>query len=357
MGDRVVEIRTRTLLRILLVIIAVAVLLEIIWISRHVLTWILIAVFLALALDPLVTWVQRRTGVRRSAAIGLSYLMIALVIVAIGATFVPKLVEEVNGFIDATPDYVEDLTEGRGRLGFLEREYHIVERIREQIEEGDAAKRLLGLSDTAVAVTKGVLTMVLATVTIFFLTFFLLLEGASWMERFYSLLPERSQPRWRRIGSDIHETIGGYVTGNLLISFVAGVTSTAVLLAMGVPFAVALGLLVAILDLIPLAGATIAGIVVVTVSFLHSVPAGIVLLVFMILYQQAENHILQPLIYGRTVQLSPLVVLIAILIGAELAGILGALAAIPVAGSIQVIVRDILTTRRSRTEEAVALPP
>ncbi len=126
---------------------------------------------------------------------------------------------------------------------------------------------------------------------------------------------------------------------------------------MGVPYAVALGLLVAVLDLIPLAGATLAGIIVVTVSFLHSVPAGIVLLVFMIVYQQAENHILQPLIYGRTVQLSPLAVLIAILIGAELAGILGALAAIPVAGSIQVVIRDVLASGGGPSEESVALPP
>ena len=276
MGDRVVEVRTRTLLRILLVIIAVAILLEVIWISRHVLTWILIAVFLSLALDPLVSAIQRRTGARRTLAIGLSYLAIALVIVGIGATFVPTLVEEVNGLVDETPTYVEDLTRGEGRLGFLERRYHIVEKVREQVEKGDAAKRLLGLSDTAVAVTKGVLTLIVATLTIFFLTFFLLLEGGAWIERFYGLLPERSQPRWRRIGRDIHKTIGGYVTGNLLISFVAGVSSTIVLLIMGVPFAVALGLLVAILDLIPLAGATIAGIIVVTVAFLHSVPAGIV---------------------------------------------------------------------------------
>ena len=101
---------------------------------------------------------------------------------------------------------------------------------------------------------------------------------------------------------------------------------------MGVPYAVALGLLVAFLDLIPLAGATIAGIIVAIVAFLHSVPAGIVAVVFVIVYQQLENHFLQPVIYGRTVQLSPLVVLISVLVGAELAGILGALAAIPVAG-------------------------
>jgi predicted PurR-regulated permease PerM len=357
MRERVVEVRTRTILRILTLIIAVAILLEIIWISRQVLTWIIVAIFLSLALDPLVSWFQRRTGVRRSFAIGLSYLTIALVIVAIGATFVPKLVDEVNGLVDATPEYVEDLTEGRGRLGFLEREYHIVERVREQIEKGDAAKRLLGLSDTAVEVTKSLLTLILATVTIFFLTFFLLLEGASWVERFYGLLPERSQPRWRRIGSEIHKTIGGYVTGNLLISLVAGLTATIMLLILDVPFAIALGLLVAILDLIPLAGATIAGILVATVSFLHSIPAGIIMTIFVICYQQLENHVLQPLIYGRTVQLSPLAVLISILIGAELAGILGALAAIPVAGSIQVIIRDILAVRRAQNEETVALPP
>ena len=225
------------------------------------------------------------------------------------------------------------------------------------MNKGGAAKRLLGISNTAVAVTKSILTLVAATVTIFFLTFFLLLEGGSWVERFYSLLPERSQPRWRRVGGDIHKTIAGYITGNLLISLVAGVSSTIVLLALGVPFAVALGLLVAILDLIPLAGATIAGIIVVAISFLHSITAGIVMLAFVILYQQAENHILQPLIYGRTVQLSPLVVLISILIGAELAGILGALAAIPVAGSLQVLIRDVLATRRARADESVALPP
>jgi predicted PurR-regulated permease PerM len=357
MGDRVVEVRTRTLLRVLFTIIAVAILLEVIWISRHVITWILISVFLALALDPLVSFIERRTRARRPVAIGLAYLTVLLAIVAIGATFVPHLVDETNNLIDATPGYVQDLTEGRGRLGFLERKYQIVEKVQEQVNKGDVAKRLFGFSDTAVAVTKGIITFIVATVTIVFMTFFLLLEGGSWVERFYNLLPERSQPRWRRIGSDIHKTIAGYITGNLLISLVAGVSSTIVLLVMGVPFAVALGLIVAILDLVPLAGATLAGIVVVTVSFIHSIPAGIVLLVFTILYQQAENHILQPLIYGRTVQLSPLVVLIAILIGAELAGILGALAAIPVAGSLQVVIRDILAVRRARTEESVALPP
>ena len=125
------------------------------------------------------------------------------------------------------------------------------------------------------------------------------------------------------------------------------------LLILGVPYAVALGLIVAILDLIPLAGATIAAILIGTVAFLHSIPAGIVVVVFFIVYQQIENHILQPVVYGRTVQLSPLAVLISILIGAELAGILGALGAIPVAGSIQVLFLDWLRHRHERSATAL----
>jgi predicted PurR-regulated permease PerM len=113
-----------------------------------------------------------------------------------------------------------------------------------------------------------------------------------------------------------------------------------------VPYALALGLIVAILDLIPLAGATIAAIIVGSIAFLHSIPAGIIVVIFFVVYQQIENHLVQPIVYGRTVQLSPLAVLLAVLIGAELAGVLGALAAIPVAGTLQVIFLDWLRHRR-----------
>ena len=262
----------------------------------------------------------------------------------------------MNDFVDAVPGYVEDLTAGRGQLGFLEREYQITERVREALAEGGASK-LLGLSGTALAVTKGVVTAVIATVTIAFLTLFMLLEGPAWVERLYSLLPAEKQPRWRQVGHDIYRTIGGYVTGNLAISLIAGVVSTLVLLALDVPYAVALGLLVAILDLIPLAGATIAAILVTTVAFLDSTTSGIIVLIFFILYQQLENHVLQPVVYGRTVRLSPLAVLIAVLIGAELAGVVGALAAIPVAGTIQVILLDWLEHRRGRRHAAQSRLP
>jgi predicted PurR-regulated permease PerM len=348
-SERVIDFRPRTVLRVLLIVIAVAVTLELLWIARHVLVWVAIALFLALALNPLVDWIQQRGRLGRGPAIGVAYLLLAIAIVAIGATFLPKLIDEVNGFVQALPNYVDDLTHGRGRLGFLETKYHVVEKVREQVSNGGAAK-VLGLSGAALSVTKSVITIIAATITIIFLTFFMLLEGDAWLERIYTLFPERSQARWRRVGHDIYRTVGGYVTGNIVISLIAGSSATVVLLIMGVPYAVALGLLVAILDLIPLAGATVAGVIVVAVAFLHSIPAGIVLAIFVIVYQQVENHFLQPVIYGRTVQLSPLAVLIAVLVGAELAGVLGALAAIPVAGSIQVILRDQLANRRPATQ-------
>jgi predicted PurR-regulated permease PerM len=338
--ERLVRFRLRTILSLLVIIIAVAVALEVIWIARHVLTWIAISLFLALALNPAVEWLQRWRGLkRRGAAAAVAYLLALGLIVAIGFTFVPTLVSQVNDFVNKLPDYAHDVTHGQGRLGFLETKYHIQERIRKAVSDGGATK-VLGLSGVAVSVAKSVISIVVASITILFMTYFMLLEGPSWVERGFGLLPESSRPRWRNVGDEIYRTVGGYVTGNLLISLIAGGLTTIVLLLLGVPYAVALGLIVAILDLIPLAGATIAAILIGTVAFIHSIPAGIIVVVFFIVYQQVENHVLQPLVYGRTVQLSPLAVLISILIGAELAGILGALGAIPVAGSIQVVIND-----------------
>ena len=347
MEERVVRFRPTTILALLGITIAVFLLLEIVWIARQVLTWVLIAIFLALALNPAVDWFQRHGLKRRSAATAVTVLLVLAGITLLGLLFIPTLVNEVNGFARALPDYVDDITHRRGRLGFLESKYDITERVRAEVESGGAS-RLLGLTGTAVAITKSILTAVVAIVTIAFMTLFMLLEGPAWVERFYALLPERSRERWQDVGRKIYLTVGGYVTGNLLISVIAGITATLVLLLLGVPYAVALGLVVAIFDLIPLAGATIAAIIVCTVGFLHTLTAGIVLIIFFVLYQQLENHVLQPLVYSRTVRLSPLAILISVLVGAKIAGVVGALAAIPVAGAIQVVLQSWLEERRKR---------
>jgi predicted PurR-regulated permease PerM len=353
--DRFVWFRPRSILTIVGVLLGVAIVLEVLWVTKAVLIWVLIALFLAMALNPAVEFLVKR-GLSRGPAVGIVFVGAILVIVGIAATFVPTLIREVNDLANAVPGYIEDLTKGRGRLGFLERDYQIVEKVRDAIEKSGVGG-VLGLSNTALSVTKSIVNAVIAVVTIAFLTLFMLLEGPAWVERVYGLMPEEQRPRWRKVGGDIYRTVGGYVSGNLAISLIAGLTSTIVLLVLGVPYAVALGLVVAILDLIPLAGATIAAVIVSAVGFLHSTTAGIILIIFFVLYQQLENHVLQPLVYGRTVQLSPLIVLVAVLMGAELAGVIGALGAIPVAGSLQVIIIDWLDHRRQRILDPPGPPP
>ena len=348
MEERVVRIRPATVLAVLGLAIGVFLLLEIVAVARQVLTWFLIAVFFALALNPAVEWFQRHGVRRRGLAATLTSLLALVAIAALGALFIPTLVSEANGLYRQVPTYVQDVTEGRGPLGRLAERYDIVERLRENVREGGAS-RILGFSDTALAITKSVLTAIVALVTIAFMTFFLLLEGPRWLDRFYALLPEESRDRWRGVGHRIYRTVGGYVTGNLLISLIAGVSTTVLMLILDIPYAVAIGLLVAILDLIPLAGATLAAIIVSTVAFLDGgVTIGLIVVAFFVLYQQLENQVLQPLVYSRTVQLSPLAILVAVLIGAELAGVVGALAAIPVAGTIQVLIGAWLEERQRR---------
>ena len=343
--ERWVHFRPKTVLVVIGILVAAFITLKILWLSRHILSWVAIALFFALALNPAVDRLERRLG-RRGAAAGVVFLGALVAIGLIGWLFIPTLVDQVNNFAHKVPDYIDDVTKGRGRLGFLETKYHLVDKARKALHEGGASK-LFGLSGTALAVARGIVNAVLAIVTIAFMTFFMLLEGPSWVDRFFSLLAPKSRERWRGVAHDIYRTVGGYVTGNLLISLIAGALTAIVLTIMGVPYAIALGLIVGILDLIPLAGATIAAIIVGAVAFLHSIPAGIVVVAFFIVYQQVENHVLQPIVYGRTVQLSPLVVLISVLIGAELAGVLGALGAIPVAGALQVILVDWLRHRKT----------
>jgi predicted PurR-regulated permease PerM len=352
---RVVRVEARTVVNVLLIVLAFAILLEVIWLSRQVLTWILVALFLALALNPAVQFFEDR-GLQRGYAAGLTSLLTLLAVFGLSSLFVPTLVNEANEFVRAVPDYVQDVTEGRGRLGDLAERYDVVQRVRDAVEGGGAAG-VLGISGTALAITERIITAIVAAVTIAFLTFFMLLEGPRWLERFFALMPEHSRGRAERVGNQIYRTVGGYVTGNLLISIVAGVISTVVLLATGVSYAVALGLLVAILDLVPLAGATLAAILVTTVAFIdQGVVVGVIVLIFFVIYQQLENHVLQPLVYSRTVQLSPLAILIAVLIGAKLAGVLGALGAIPVAGTIQVLMLEWLRSRREESTPNTVAP-
>jgi predicted PurR-regulated permease PerM len=349
--ERVVYIRPRTVLVVLGILLATLGILAFVFLAWHIITWILIAVFLALALNPAVEFFQRH-GLRRGYSTAIVFLLAVGAIAGLGFLLVPPLVDQVRSFVDYIPKIVEDVTAGRGPFGFLQTKYDIVDRVQAAVQK-QGAGGLLGITGAGLAVARGVLTAVAGAVAIAFLTFFMLLDGRRLVERFYAFLPDRSRPRWQRIGTEIYRTVGGYVTGNILISVIAGTASALVLFVLGSDYAIALAVVVALLDLIPLAGATLAAVLVSTVVFVElGWVRGVIIVVFFVIYQQLENHILQPIIYGRTVQLSPLVVLVSVLIGAELAGVLGALAAIPVAGIIQAIGREFLGGGREPAPEA-----
>ena len=342
---RVVAVRPRTILLVLGMTVLVGLALALVYLAWRPLTWIIIAAVLATALNPAVEAIERRRLARVWAAT-IVFVLALLVVTGIGFLVIPPLVTQVTDFGNALPDFIDDLTAGRGPLGWLQDEYQIVDRIREAIEK-QGVGGILGLGGPVLDVVRSVVTAVVGAITVIFLTYFMLLEGPRTIRGILGLLPESTRPRYERVGRDVYQAISGYVTGNLLISLVAGTLSTIVLFAMGSEYAVALGLLVAVLDLIPLAGATLAAILVSTVIFIETDWVRCLIVIgFFIAYQQFENHVLQPLVYGRTVQLSPLAVLCAVLIGAQLAGILGALLAIPIAGSLIAIVREVLLYRK-----------
>jgi predicted PurR-regulated permease PerM len=353
-SERLLRIHPRTVVGVVAILVGLAVALWLVWLTRQILVWLLVAIFLAVAIDPLVGWLQRRGIRNRGAAVTIGVLLVVGALVGVAWLVLPPLITEVQDFAEALPGYIEDITSGRGPLGFLEEDYQIVERVREATEDAGASS-LLGIAGGVASFATTVLTAVAAFLTIVVMTIFLLLGGPRWMEQLYSALPEHSRPRWRQLGADLYRSVGGYVRGNLAISFIAGGAAAAVLYPIDAPNAIALCVIVALFDLIPLVGATIGASIVGAVLAFDSLTKLLIWVVFVVVYQQIENHAIQPVVYGRTVQLPAFAVLLAVLIGATLGGVLGALAAIPAASAIQILGRFWLAHRRERASPPAPL--
>jgi predicted PurR-regulated permease PerM len=338
----------RTILATIGLLLATALLVYILVVSRQVITWIVVGVFFAVALYPLVGLVQRRLlgGKRRALATLIVFLVVFVALAALITAFAIPLTHEGAKLADQLPRIIDDARHGRGPIGGLLDRTHALNWV--QTHQPTIRKFATGLTTPAVGILSGVATTVTGIVTVFVLAYLMALEGPKVVDGFVNLFRPETGERIRRVGADSAKSVTGYISGNLLISVICGGLTYVVLLVMGVQFAGLVALFVGIADLVPLVGATIGGIVAVIAGFVHSVPAGIVVLVFFVVYQQLENHLLQPVIFARTVKLNPLTVIIAILIAVELAGILGALLAIPVASIIQVIARDVWDNRQGR---------
>lgn len=328
---------TRNIVRIVLTVVAVVAVLYFIFLVRRVIGLVLVSIFLAVALAPAVDFLNQGR-VPRWGAILLVYLTIVMGIFGLGLLVVPPVVRGVNDLVDNLPTYVEDLNRNETFKRYDDK-YHIVDNLRD--EANNAPNKVDDAAGTLADVTVGVFTRMVQFVTVLVLTFILLLDGRRFIEFVFRELSPDKEARARNVASQMHRAVAGYVIGNLAISIVAGLITYATLEALGVPFALPLAVLMALFDLIPLVGATLGGAIIAIVCAIANFPtAPIIWIIVLIVYQQAENHLVQPVIYGKTVKLHPLLVIVSILIGASLLGVLGALLAIPAGAAVQILIKD-----------------
>jgi predicted PurR-regulated permease PerM len=353
MSGEASAVSSRLIAKVVLVACAVLAGLYLLYLIRTVLGIFLIAVFFALAVAPAVNWLDKRK-VPRWIAILMVYFSIAAAIVGIGLLMVPPIVKGVDKLSHDLPGYIDDLKKNPTFRKYNQK-YHIVPKLKKQAEQlptklGDAVGTLRD-------VTVGVFNRIVELFSILVIAFLLLMDGPRIMGFFYRQMADEREARVRAVASDISDAISGYVFGNFVISVIAGTVTYITLTILGVPFAVPLAVLFGFFDLIPLVGATLGAILVgIIVAFVNFPTGVIVWVVVQIVYQQIENNLLQPVVYGRAVQIPPLVVIIAVLIGAALLGVLGVLLAIPAAAAIQSVVRDWWRFRQGGAAAANPLP-
>ena len=339
---------TRQIARVFFTVAALAIFLYVLYIVRSVVILVFVAGFLAVALGPPVDFLQR-LGLRRSLAILTVYLGIAAAIFGVGLLVVPPVVDQVNGLSKNIPGYLSDLRKSKTFRKYDDK-YHISKKLNQQAAK--LPSKLGSAASTLQDVTVGVFGALVKLVTVLTMTFFLLADGGRLIGWLLRIRGPTEEERLRTVFEDIYRSTAGYVAGNLIISVIAGITTYITLSILNVPFAAPLSVLMAFLDLIPLVGATIGGVIIGIVAAFHDFPtATIIWVIVLLVYQQAENNLLQPLVYRKTVDVSPLLVIISILIGSTLLGVLGALVAIPVAAAVQIFVRDVW----QRREPAIAI--
>jgi predicted PurR-regulated permease PerM len=242
------------------------------------------------------------------------------------------------------------------RLRELNRDYDITSKLEQ--EAGKLPNRLGGAAGTLRDVGFGIVSSAFALITILVLTAFLLGSGRGWIDAIIGMRPPQQRERLRRSLDHMAEAVAGYVAGALTIALIAGVLTYIVLLILGVPFRGPLAVIAGLFSLIPLVGATVAAVLIGLVTVFDNFPTTtIIWVIWAIGYQQLENHLIQPQIQKRTVNVHPFITIVAVLFGATLLGILGALVAIPVAASIQILLREYVDLRTMRIKTSPPEPP
>jgi predicted PurR-regulated permease PerM len=337
----------RTIVTTVVVVGAAYLAAKLIYRLRDIVLLFVVAGFLALLLNPIVVVLERRLRLRRGAAVSIAGLLAALAFLGLALAFGYPLVNGITHLANRLPSYVASAESGKGWIGHIARKYHILSWVQRNTPK--LVSYAQSLSKPALSIGKGAFSLVIELFTIFVLVLLLLLEGPKMRRWLLSQMTEQRAASVTRVAQEVNGSVIGYMLGNFLTSLIAGTVVFVTLMILGTPFPFLWGLWVALVDFLPMIGGALAGIpTVLFVAFTQGVTAGIVILVVFLVYTQTENHILNPVIMSRTVKISPLLVLVAVLVGASLGSLVGglfggfvaALLAIPVAGALQVLVRE-----------------
>jgi len=308
--------------------------------ARSVIVLIIVALFLAVGLNPVVEALTQR-GVRRGFAIAIVFAVVIGAFAAFGFAVVPPVIEQTNAFVKELPSYLEDLR-GNRQIRQLDNDYHVIEKAQAYVTGPDLGQRLFG---GLLGVGKVVLNTVFSAFSVLIMTLYFLAALPSMKRQAYQLVPASRRERVGLLTDEILLRIGGFVSGALAVAFIAATASYIFLRIVDLPFALALAVFVGLFDLIPLVGATIAAIVVSTLGFIHSPSVGIACVIFYVAYQQLENYVIYPHVMRRAVDVPAPVTIVAVLIGGALLGVTGALLSIPIAAAALLVIRQVTIPR------------
>ncbi len=319
------------------------------WVLRTIVLYVVVAFFITLLFTPATRALKKHLKMSHGGATLVVFLLGAAALIGLVYLFTSPLVTAAEHFGKEIPTLVKQAKQGHGWLGRLVYRFHLQKYLSESSSKLASQITKVLKPATAFSVGAAAVSTIVAIVTIAILTFFTMLEAPRMWQGLLGVFRPHTADRLRRVVDESIRSVTGYMLGNGLTSVIAGVISGTTLAILGVPFALLLGVFVALVDLLPLVGGLLAGVPVVIIAAIHSVPAGIVMLIVFLAYQQLENHVLNPVIMSKTVRLNPFWVLIAVLVGASLGGrvagglgaFVGALIGIPFGGAIQVIIREL----------------
>jgi predicted PurR-regulated permease PerM len=336
----------RSIFRVVAIVVASVLALYLIYLLRTPLAWLVLATFLAAAASAPVNVLSRKMP--RGGAIAIVYLGIVLIPIAVGAVLVPPVIEQTVKLVNNLPEYTQDLNEAfdeNETLKQLNEDYDITTKLDDLAD--DLVSKLGVAAGTLADIGAGLVSSIFALVTIIVMSMFMVARGKGWREAFLATRPPPQAEAVRRATDRIASAVSGYIVGALLQALVAGIFAFAMLEILGVPSPLPLAVVIALLDLIPLVGATLGAVIVGGVTLFVDFPTTtIIWAIFAIVYQQFENYVVQPRIQSRAASLDPFLVVIAALFGGTLFGIIGALIAIPSAAAIQIAVREFLAYKR-----------